>query len=483
MFETLSWTAVLFALLHAAMVIGITLRVIARRRPTGEALAWIAIVATFPYGGAAMYILVGEAWLSGRRARRTAEIALRYRPWVDELDERFGHPGPFQHAGADAIARLGRHAGYSMPIAGNDTELIGDDETLFDPLLRDIRGAERSCDLLYYIWQSAGRVHEVEDALIEAQGRGVRCRVMVDAMGGGSLLDGARGRALRDAGVELRASLPVSPLRGKFGRLDIRNHRKLAVIDGRTAYAGSHNMVDARVFKQKEGVGQWIDLTLRVRGPITRKLNALFELDWAMEDAHVFEPPAWAPVERTEGDVVLQMVPSGPGQQPETLRRMFAAALYGARERLTLTTPYLVPDATFLAGLLAAPARGVETTVIVPERIDSPLVRQASRSYYDRLIDAGVRLYAYEGGLLHAKTVTVDDDLAIIGTVNLDKRSFWLNYELSLIVQGGHTVRDLERVQREYLSRSHPVCESAWMRRGRLRRYVENAFGLMSPLL
>ncbi len=483
MLEFLAWLSTLGWLLHVLVVTAVTLRVVGRNRPTGEALAWIGLTIIIPVAGVGFYLLVGEHWLSGRRSRRTAEIAAKLLGPVSEIEKQYGDSTDYTHPAASAVARIGRATGYALPIGGNVLEIIGDDETFFDPLIADIDLAEDSCKLLYYIWESEGRVREVEDALLRAQSRGVTCRVLVDAIGGKPLLQVNAAHRLRKGGVEVRAALDVSPMRGRFGRIDIRNHRKLAVIDDRVAYAGSHNMVDPKKFMRGAGFGEWIDLSMRTEGPSASMLGALFELDWAMEDSKPLDFEAWHRNAVRSGDETVQVVPSGPGQRPEALRYMFTAAIYGAQKKLTLTTPYFVPDPDFLMGVLSAPMRGVETTVVVPARINGRLVAPASRSYYDQLIDAGVKLYAYEGGLLHAKTITVDDTLGIIGTVNLDLRSFWLNYELSLIVQGGPTVRTLASVQEGYLADSHLVGESAWMQRSWARRFTENAAQLVSPLL
>ena len=481
--EVVPWAAIGSWLLHVAIVGGLSVRVISKRRPTGVSLAWLAMLAAFPFVGAAMYVLVGEAWLSGRRAKRTAMVAQLLREPIRELDERFGVEPTGGHHGADSVARLGRSSGFSPTLGGNKVDILDGAGATFDRLIGDIDAAQRSCDLLYYIWSGAGRVGEVEEALVRARGRGVECRVMVDAVGGKQLLKGGGARRLRGAGVEVRAALPVGLLRGRFSRVDLRNHRKLAAIDDRVAYTGSLNMADPAEFKVDAGVGAWVDLTARVEGPAAGLLSSLFELDWAMEGPEDPDVEGWVPAAERAGDVALQVVPSGPGQRPRTLYRMLSEAVHGARERLTLTTPYFVPDDAFVSGLVSAALRGVETAVVVPARVDGPLVSLASRAYYDDLLEAGVKVWEFEGGLLHAKTITVDDAVGVIGTVNLDRRSFWLNYELSLVVQGGPVGGEIRRVQEGYVSRSRLLSESAWMRRGRGRRLAENAAQLLSPIL
>jgi cardiolipin synthase len=477
------WAAIGSLTFHIVVAVGLSLRVIMRRRTTEVALAWIILVVSFPVLGAVFYLLVGEPWLSKRRSSRRAVLSERIRVPISDIEQRFGHDEPIEHPAARAAAAIGHSSGLSPVIGGNMIDVLPDSSAFFDQLIIDIDSAATSCDMLFYIWSTGGRADLVADALIRAKERGVRCRVLLDGVGSKDVLEGPARRILTKAGVEVRAALPVGIIRGNFSRVDIRNHRKLVIIDDRVAFTGSQNMADPAIFKRELNVGPWVDLMTRIEGPAAAQLSALFELDWAMEDEHPVNVEDWFPGPQRRGDARIQVVPSGPGQQPSALYRMLDSAVHGAQERLVMTTPYFVPDQTFVTGLVSAAIRGVDTTVVVPEKIDGPLVRLASSAYYDELIDAGVNLLAYKGGLLHAKTLAVDDDLGVIGTVNLDRRSFWLNYELSLIVHSADAVRDLLRVQQGYIDQSTRMVDTRWMRRSKARKVAENTARLFSPLL
>lgn len=477
------WAAIGSVTFHVAVALGLSLRVISRRRPTGVSLAWITLLIAFPVVGAVGYVFVGEPWLSRRRSGRSAQIAEGLRAPIAELEASFGSRADPDHHAARAVASIGRATGLSPALGGNRIDMLGDAAAFFDRLVADIDDAEFSCDLLFYIWMPGGRVDEVTAALARAAERGVTCRVLVDAVGGKALMRAGRARRLRDAGAEVRTALPVGVVRGCLSRVDIRNHRKLAIVDDRVAYTGSQNMADPELFKRGSGYGPWVDIMARLEGPAAAQLSAVFEIDWAMEHNREVDVTGWVPRPTPAGDAVIQVVPSGPGQRPSALYRMLAATVHGAERTLTMTTPYFVPDDAFASGLVSAAMRGVETTVLVPERIDGPLVRLASRAYYQDLLDAGVRVLAFRGGLLHTKTVVVDDALGIIGTVNLDRRSFWLNYELSLIVRGKGPVGELGRVLRGYIDQSTPIEETAWARRSRVTRLAENTARLLSPIL
>lgn len=476
-----SWTAI-GTLLHLSVVGGLTLRILSKRRASGVAMAWMILLFTFPVAGVIMYMFVGETWLCGRRSKRTAQAAEKLREPIKELDEIFGTQEAFAHPAARAIVELGR-SGMCPPFLGNHAEMFSNADTSFARLIHDIDHAKRSCDLLYYIWLPGGRVSHVEEALIRACKRGVHCRVMVDAVGGSALFKSRSAENLHQAGVQLRESLPVNFLRASLHRVDIRNHRKLAVVDDRIAYVGSMNMADPVLFKSNEGYGRWVDMTARVEGPSASLLGDIFEVDWAMESRGDIRTELDVDLVRTPGETVTQVVPSGPGQMPELLSRVLTAAVYGAQQKLTLTTPYFIPDDAFVSGLQSAALRGVEVTVIVPERVNGIFVRLASNAFYDGLLDVGVRVLRYKEGLLHAKTMTVDDAVGIVGTVNIDRRSFWLNYELSFVLHGPRAVKDLYAIQEGYMAKSEPLRDSAWMRRGRAQRLAEQAAHLFAPIL
>jgi cardiolipin synthase len=381
---------------------------------------------------------------------------------------------------------LQRHArnvlGFPV-LRGNEIELLDDFQSIFDAIVADIDGAERTCHLAFYIWHEGGRADDVLDALIRAAARDVRCRVMADALGSKAFLKKRTlVRRLRDAGVAVTVALPTGPARSIFARADLRNHRKIAVIDDRVAYTGSQNLVDPRCFKQGSGVGQWVDAMARVTGPAAATLDGVFGFDWSVETAGAFEPPPTPDLGAHRGSTV-QVVPSGPGLRPEAIHQLLLTAIYSARRELVLTTPYFVPDESMLTALLSAALRGVEVTLIVPARNDSLLVRYASVAHFDDLMSAGVRLALYRGGLLHTKSLAIDGEVSVFGSVNLDMRSLWLNFEISLFVYGTEFTERLRALQDRYLQDSDRLALDQWRRRPARRRFAENAFRLLGPLL
>lgn len=467
---------------HWAILIGFSFRVISKRRQVGVALAWLTVIAAVPFLGAAVYLLFGERWLPRRALARAARIRTDLTSWQKDLCERSAVGWTELDPDAEPLHRQ-TIATVGMPgIAGNRLTLLQDYESIFDALIRDIDGARDSCHLEFYIWHDGGRADEVAEALVRARKRGVACRVLVDAFGSSGFAGGATRRRLEEHGVEVAISLP--PRFPLFARLDLRNHRKVVVIDGEVAYTGSQNLVDPRFFKQKADVGQWIDVMVRLEGPGVEGLAGLFVHDWSIATGAVDD--ALRRTVRTperRGATVVQAMPSGPVQTGEAIRQLLLTMIYAARRELILTTPYFVPDDALETALESAAHRGVDVTLVVPKRIDSRLVRWASPAHFQDLLEAGVRIKRFRGGLLHSKTITVDRSFGLIGTVNLDMRSLWLNFEISLLVYDRGFVGELRDVQLGYVAESDPVDLETWRRRPRARRLLENAAGLLSPLL
>ncbi len=383
------------------------------------------------------------------------------------------------------------------PVAGNRIVLLGDpaaapDEPMRDSdsaieaLVRDIGQAREHVHISFYIWLDDDNGGKVADAVAAAARRGVRCRVMADGLGSRAFIRGPRWRQLREAGVTLVAMLNDIPRLGHLalGRVDLRNHRKIAVIDNRIAYCGSQNCADA-AFRVKPKYAPWVDIFLRCEGPVVRQAQYLFLCTWIAETGEPLQGLAAAgpPPERFEPGSVAQMYGTGPMTRGDAMSDSFASAIYTARRELVITTPYFVPDEAVLHALCAAPRRGVETTIVFPRHNDSWLVEATSRSSYADLLSNGVRIYEYPLGLLHAKSMTIDGTMALVGSANMDRRSMQLNFENNLLVADEEVTAAIRSRQQAYLGVSHPVALDtvrAWPFHTRL---VQNAVGMMAPVL
>jgi len=475
----------ILAIAHWTIVVTLSLRVMVRRLPVGVSLAWLAVVFSVPFGGAVVYLLFGEKRLGKERMHRIREAPERLGPWIAEVPpELVATLEPRLAAGAPVEQHAFRSLGIPA-LEGNGLTLLQDTEAIFDAIVAAIDAAERRCLLGFYIWSEGGRAEDVFEALIRAAGRGVQCHVSADALGSKEFLRGQRVKDLRAAGVSVASALPTGLVRSWFVRADLRNHRKIVAIDDRIGFTGSQNLVDPKLFKQDAGVGSWVDAFVRVEGPGVRLLAAVFLVDWRLETGAELPLPAFEEpsADELETSAVLQVVPSGPGPHSAAIQQLLLTTIYAARSELVITTPYFVPDDSVLTAILSAAERGVDVKLVVPERVDSVLVRFASLAHFDDLLAAGVEIARYRSGLLHTKSITVDGELSVFGSVNLDMRSLWLNYEISLFVYDTAFTQRLRALQQSYIEDSDRLELAAWRRRPTLHRLTEDALRLASPLL
>jgi cardiolipin synthase len=302
-------------------------------------------------------------------------------------------------------------------------------------------------------------------------------------MGSKKFLKGMSCRKLRDAGINVTEALHVSPVRMLFQRADIRNHRKIAVIDNHVAYTGSQNLVDPRYFKQDAGVGEWVDAMIRVEGPSVAVLDNVAAVDWSVEakQAHNFSTETITM--EGPGDTHVQVVPSGPVFREGAIHQLLMSVIYMARHELIITTPYFAPDEPLMGALIAAANRGVDVTLVIPARVDSLMVRYATPALLDSLITAGIKVAQFEKGLLHTKSITVDDNFCIVGSVNMDMRSLWLNFEISLFIYDAAFCSKVRKIQNQYLEQSVYIDPDSFSQRTLPQRMATNIMRLFAPLL
>jgi len=453
-------------------------------RDPSSRIAWVMVIAVLPILGIVAYILIGETNIGHKRVARAKKVLDSLpAPKVEspEDHERLLPEFPERYA---PLFRLGHSINGFPAVGGNQATLMADSNAGIDSMVVDMDAATDHIHLIFYIWLSANNGLKIVEALTRAAARGVACRAMADGLGSRVLIKSKHWKEMSSAGVRVGVALPIGNpfLRPLEGRLDLRNHRKIVVIDDHITYCGSQNCADPE-FLVKPKFAPWVDILLRFEGPIARENQYVFVGDWMTfvdEDVRsLLEKPVRAP---TKG-FTAQVIATGPTVRNSAMPEAFETLMYSARKKLTITTPYYVPNDSMQAAICAAAHRGVDTTIIFPARNDSWQVGPASRSYYRELLEAGVQIHEYEGGLLHAKTMTVDDDLALIGSANMDRRSFDLNFENNILLQDEAVAADVRGRQELYLSTSKPVCLSdidAWTMG---QRFWNNFMGMLGPLL
>ncbi len=478
--------AILAILLHWGLVLAFMLRIILRRRPMAVLLAWLALLFSVPILGVLIYLFVGESRISERHLKHARQVHSRFEGWKQSLREKAWvdwqrlniEVMPLQKA-AETVVGI-----PAMP--GNRLQLLHHYQTIFKALIEDVNQCRKSCHFEFYIWYPGGRADDLLEAVIRAAGRGVDCRVLLDAVGSKQLIKSKQYKQLENAGVKLGVALPVSLFSTFFSRADLRNHRKMVVIDSRVAYTGSQNIVDPRLFKQNEGVGQWVDAMLRITGPGVEAMQGQFFHDWevvTLDSGDISRPADHVLSVPPAGNVPVQLVPSGPAPKPLAILQMLLATIYAARRELIITTPYFVPDESVANALISAAHSGVDVTLIIPAKNNFKLVYYASQAMFGDLLSEGVKIATYKGGLLHTKSITVDGEFSLFGSVNMDMRSLWLNFELSLFIYDEEFTRQIRQLQHSYLDDVTFLSAKDWEQRPRWRRVLENAAYLTAPVL
>ena len=476
-------------LLHVLLVSGFTLRILLREDLAPDArMAWFMVIALFPLLGCAVYFLFGEVDIGHRVSRRYQQVytTLHQAAAAAPGQEFLGQPhnvarliSPDYQAPFHYLASVNQ----LYPVAGNRAELMADADSARARLVADIDAATEQVNVLYYIWLNDHTGNHVAEALMRAARRGVVCRAMVDGLGSHALLKTPLWQQMRAAGVQTAVALPIRPLLRTLltSRIDLRNHRKITVIDGKITYCGSQNCADA-AFAVKAKYAPWVDIMLRLQGPVVTQTQLLFASDWMMATQQGLAQFA-LPTEAYADGFPAQVMGDGPTERSRVTPQLLVTLINSARQRLTISTPYFVPDATVLEALCAAAWRGVAVTLIFPRRNDSWVVAAASRSHYRRLLQAGVRIFEFKGGLLHAKTLTVDDTLTFIGSTNLDLRSFDLNYENNVLLQDAATTAAVHARQQDYIAAATAVTLAEVEAWSYGRRIWHNVLATVGPVL
>lgn len=473
-----------FVILHIVIAILFFLRIIWVRRPVGVAVSWLLIIVSFPIIGLILYLTIGERpvgrTLTGKIIRMEKEYAK-----ISKAMRQLHEPDrTLLHSDAHAISLLAQAKNGTPVAAGNHIEIFTNSLDILQHFIEEINRAQKSLHMEFYIWSLGGDADRVGEALIAASKRGVKCRVLLDSLGSSSWFKSAWPDRFAKAKIEVTEALPIQFGRFQFRRADLRLHRKIFIIDGETAWTGSMNLVDPRTFKQDSGVGEWVDAMVRIQGPVVSQFELTFSYDWSVDNPRVMHFSDRDGLnKKPAGTALAQEFSSGPVYRDDILYQVLLSAVLDARQELVITTPYFVPDEGLVQALMAAAHRGVRVKLIVPRLNDSTLVAWSSRSFYSALLGAGVEIAEFKGGLLHTKSLLIDERIAIFGSVNFDQRSLRLNFEISLIVYDQVFCAQLKELTTSYLKRSQIITRTGWERRPRWRRLLENTAHLASPLL
>ncbi|RJG40257.1 cardiolipin synthase [Motilimonas pumila] len=475
------WVIITF---HALIVGSVSLRVIMKRREIGISLSWLAIIYAVPFAGVGFYLLFGELNLGRKRAQRATDMFEPFVQTMEDLKQQLCAKTAVISDIAMPMHKLTESLLNIPSLKGNQLTLLDNTDKILTEIIEQLHNAKHSCFLEFYIWHPGGLADLMAQALCDAAERGVQCRVLLDSVGSKAFFKSAWPKKMRASGVQLVEVLPVGAWRMFLQRQDLRMHRKLISIDKTIAYTGSMNLVDPLYFKKEAGVGEWVDIMVRVQGPAVSFIWAVLACDWEMETGErVIKTIPVQPQQVSGMKGNVQLIPSGPFPKGDCIHQILLTSVYAAKHSLVLTTPYFVPDEGLHAALRAAAQRGVKVKVIMPAKNDSLLVKFAASAFYDELMADGVEIHKFTGGLLHTKSIVVDERVALVGTVNLDRRSFWLNFEITMLIDDADFAGAVLNLQMHYLLASNRLDLQQWRQRSVGRRFVENVCYLFSPLL
>jgi cardiolipin synthase A/B len=464
---TLAW--IIATAVHVAVVI-VALLIIPRRRKPTAAMAWLLLIVLLPYVGVILFLLIGSFRLPKKRREEQARVdALIAERVAGRSEPELARTWPlwFQKVVDQNLALTALPA-----VGGNRATLYGHYQGSIDAMTAEVDTAQTFVHVEFFIvaWDDTTRGFFA--AMERAVARGVTVRLLADHLPSAKIPGSKQTFAELDRiGVKWSWMLPVMPFKGKYQRPDLRNHRKLVVVDGRVGFMGSQNLI-ARTYDSPKNIArglQWQEPMACLTGPVVASVNAVFLSDWLIETGELVDAehvPADALTRATGPDeLVCQVVPSGPGYPSENNLRMFLSLIYGATDKVIITSPYFVPDEAMVYAITTACQRGLDVQLFVSEQADQWLVGHAQRSYYSDLLEAGVRIFMYPAPyILHAKHMSIDDDVAFIGSSNMDIRSFSLNAESSLLVRGESFVRAMREVEQGYRDAGRELTLEEWRR-------------------
>ncbi|MBM7052155.1 cardiolipin synthase [Rothia sp. ZJ1223] len=450
------------------------------------ALGWLMAIFLIPYVGFLGFLVFGSSHLPRYRRMRQSIMNDVMRDALPEDSPVVG-----SNIQLSEVARVAANLNYrlgSLPmVSGNSFTLHRDNHEAMLLLADEIDKAQTYVHFEFYIASLDEATRPLWESLVRAHQRGVRVHVLIDHIGSRRYKGyWALKKLLNESGISWHLMLPLQPHKGQWQRPDLRNHRKIVVIDGRLAFSGSQNAIHRayNVARNDARGMHWLDLSFTARGPVVEELNAAFVSDWYSETKELLIEEIDPSLSTAHGGALAQVVPSGPGFETENNLRLINHLIYNAERRILICSPYFVPEETLLQALTNAALSNIDVTVIVTEKGDQFLANMGQRSYYEQLLRAGIKIQAYPGPtVLHAKFMLIDDEMALIGSSNMDPRSFSLNLEISTFIVDGAVVDAVEEVANDYLTCTKEIRYNEWIMRPHRLKMIENVCRLTSSLL
>ena len=461
--------------------------VLVRRKEPSSTFAWILVLVLLPPIGATLFLLFGRDRVRLPAKRKRELDALVRGQLAATVSASVEEPAPASATAVErSLFRVGARLTHVAATVRNRVEVLVDGAGTYEALGAAIDGAKHHVHAEYYLIRDDATGAWFRDRLAAAARRGVSVRLLTDGFGCLALGRGWR-RTLRKAGARVGEFLPMRSV--LLQPVNLRNHRKIVVVDGGTAFTGGFNVGDEYKGGEMRAVGQWRDVHLRIEGPAAAQLQQVFFQDWAFATRETIDPESYFPRSAAgsssgdAGDATVAVVTSGPDTRSEAIHHLFFGAIVAAEREVLITTPYFVPTESLMVAMELAAMRGVRVRLLLPARSNHRVTFHAGRSFYAQLLEAGVEILEYEPGIVHAKTLVVDGRVALVGSANMDLRSFRLNFEVHALVHDATTAARLVSMFDRYAAESRRVDVTAWSSRAWTLRVREGAARLVSPLL
>lgn len=458
---------------------------IPRKRKPSSAIAWLLVIFLLPFVGIVLFLVIGSPKLSKRRRQKQHLIDQLIESAAQNYEDELKHLNAAEQTRLEPVVTLARSLGKLPARAGNSVEILPDYDKAIDDIVSHIKQAKEFVHLEYFILALDDTTQPIFDAMTDAIQRGVKVRVLFDWLGSKRYPRYKEmKKLLTDIGADWHLMLPLCLKPKQYNRIDLRNHRKILVIDETVAYIGSQNLIH-RTYHRKDDI-YYDELVARMSGPIVRQCAVVFASDWFSETNERLDKMMDLknrPLPKKQGGVVAQILPSGPGYDTQNNARLFTQLIHAAQKKIVITNPYFVPDDAILEAITSAARRGVSVTLVNSEAMDQWMVGHAQRSYYEELMLAGVQIYLYKHPiLLHSKHMTIDDDIAVIGSSNMDIRSFELDLECVLVTYSASVVSSLRKIQQRDLKHARLLKLKAWNARSVFKKFLDSAARLTAAL-
>lgn len=450
-----------------------------KKEQPASSVAWIMAIVMLPVLGGLLFLVFGINRVERRAARKlqAGRVIARNMP---ELSQYQLMPGEALNPQQERLMHLAHRVAESVLTVGNKIEVLADTNRTLGLIEQAIRSARETLHLEYYIWRPDRTGTRVRDLLIEKAKQGVTVRFLYDKIGS-MFLSNRFLRPMQEAGIHVASFLPGASLRDRWS-LNLRNHRKIVIVDGQTGFTGGMNIGDEYLGKNPH-LGYWRDTHLKLNGPVVLQLQQVFVEDWYYATGEELTNPHMFPAPDESGTSVAQVLAGEPTADVRVLQTLMFTAINDARQQVIVATSYFVPPSSLVTALESAAYRGVQVRLLLAGRSAHHWTVLAGRSYYDSLLTAGVEIYEYERGLLHSKVLTIDGTWSLVGTPNFDSRSLMLNFEVAVAMYDERIAALLEAQFEADLEHATQVRPESWSERPTRHVLAENACRLLAPVM